>query len=381
MADFPTPQAHGSLSSWDDYPVHQAAETVRHVTTGDRNFYDRYYFNCHSNDGEAFLIFGLGQYPNLAVEDAFACVVSGDTHRVVRASRELGDRMDTSVGPMRVEVIRPLHELRIVCEPSDESPIAFDLTWVGAMPAFEEPRQYIRRYGRTVFDSMRLAQTGRWTGSITNGDRTFEVTPDTWWGTRDRSWGIRPVGEEEPAGIRTEGQMVGMWNYAPMQFEDHSILYICNEHDDGSRELEEAVRIWADPGRAPVGRGRRERGGVTPRGPRHIERSTLSFPDAPGGGFDVAVTPLMDCWLMMGTGYGLEADWRHGMYQGPLVVQGVEVDYVTDRDRLFGLVDQVARFEQAGGASSGSVGYGLHEFFFIGDFARYGLVGWDPLPA
>lgn len=375
------PRAHGSLSSWDDFPVHQASETIRHVTTGDRNFYDRYYFNCHSNDGEAFLIFGLGQYPNLAVEDAFGCVVSGDAHRVVRASRELRDRMDTSVGPMRVEVIRPLHELRIVCEPNDASPVAFDLTWVGAMPAFEEPRQYIRRHGRTVFDSMRLAQTGRWAGTITNGERTFDVTPDSWWGTRDRSWGIRPVGEEEPAGVRTEGQMVGMWNYAPMQFDDHSILYICNEHDDGSRELEEAVRIWADPDREPEWLGRPEHDAVITPGTRHIEHSTLSFPDAPGGGFEVSVTPLMDCWLMMGTGYGLEPDWRHGMYQGPLAVQGVALDYRADRERLFGLVDQVARFEQTGGGSGGSVGFGLHEFFFIGGFHRYGLVDWDPLPA
>ena len=46
-----------------------------------------------------------------------------------------------------------------------------------------------------------------------------------------------------------------------------------------------------------------------------------------------------------------------------------------------GLVDQVARFTQSGGSGDGAVGFGLHEFFFIGDFSRYGLVGWDPLPA
>ena len=81
---FHTPRAHGSLSSWDDYPVHQIAETVRHAATSDRNFYDRYYFNCHSNDGDALVIFGFGQYPNLAVADAFMVLVTGTTHRVVR---------------------------------------------------------------------------------------------------------------------------------------------------------------------------------------------------------------------------------------------------------------------------------------------------------
>ncbi len=96
------------LSSWDDYPVHQIADTIRHVGTSDRNFYDRYYFNLHGSSGELFMVMGLGQYPNLAVQDAFACVSRGGRHRVVRASRELGDRMDTTVGPFRVEVVKPL---------------------------------------------------------------------------------------------------------------------------------------------------------------------------------------------------------------------------------------------------------------------------------
>lgn len=369
------------LTAGDDFPIHQVAEPIRHVATSDRNFYDRYYFNCHANDGSALLIMGLGQYPNLSVADGFAVVVEGGRHRVVRASRELGDRMDTSVGPLRVEVVRPLHELRVVCEPNEQSSLSFDLTWVGSHPALEEPRQLVRRHGRVVFDTMRLAQTGRWSGTISAGGRSFDVTPESWWGTRDRSWGVRPVGEEEPAGIRTEGQMSGFWNYASMQFEDHSLLCMVNELDDGTRELEHAVRVWSDPDRPPEHLGRPDHDAVVTPGTRHVESSVLSFPEAPGGGFEVAVTPLLDCWLMHGTGYGLEPDWRHGMHQGPLVVQGVEVDYERDRASLFGLVDQVARFTQRGGVADGAVGHGLHEFFFIGGFARYGLVDWEPAPA
>ena len=54
------------LSSWDDYPVHQIADTIRHVGTSDRNFYDRYYFNLHGSSDELFMVMGIGQYPNLA---------------------------------------------------------------------------------------------------------------------------------------------------------------------------------------------------------------------------------------------------------------------------------------------------------------------------
>jgi len=47
------------LSSWDDFPVHQIAEPVRHVGTSDRNFYDRYYFNLHASSDELFLVIDL----------------------------------------------------------------------------------------------------------------------------------------------------------------------------------------------------------------------------------------------------------------------------------------------------------------------------------
>ena len=87
------------LSSMDDYPLHQIADVIRHVGTSDRNFYDRYYFNLHNCSEEIFVVFGLGQYPTLGVQDAFLLVRHGDSHRVIRGSRTLGDRADITVGP------------------------------------------------------------------------------------------------------------------------------------------------------------------------------------------------------------------------------------------------------------------------------------------
>jgi hypothetical protein len=358
------------LSTMDDYPLHQVAEPIRLVGTSDRNFYDRYYFNLHASSDDLFMVMGLGQYPNLAVQDAFACVTRRGRHHVVRASRELGDRMDTSVGPFRVEVIEGLKRLRFVLEPSEHT-IACDLTWTGAIPAFLEPRQYVRKHGRVLFDTMRLAQTGCWTGSLTVAGETFAVTPDRWWGTRDRSWGVRPVGEAEHPGIRgPEGQLTGMWNYSPMQFADHAMLYMLNETDDGRRILEEAVRVWNDPTREPEWLGRPEYEHVLTAGTRMIERSTIRFPHAPGGALVVTATPLLTAFIAIGTGYGMEPDWRHGMYQGPLVVQGLvkSVDEIAGFGQ-YGVVDHVARFER----SDGAVGYGLHEHGFWGSFTKYGM--------
>jgi hypothetical protein len=357
------------LSSWDDYPVHQTSDVVRHVGTSDRNFYDRYYFNLHASSGELLLVMGMGQYPNLGVQDAFAVARRGSRHRVVRASRELGDRRDTSVGPFRIEVLEPLRRLRFALDETEHG-IAFDLVWEGAIPAWQEPRHEIRRHGRVLFDTSRFAQTGRWSGRLRLGSERFAVTPDRWWGTRDRSWGVRPVGEPEPPGIRqAEMALAGMWNYSPMQFADHSILYILQETNAGERELEEAVRVWSDPARPAEPLGRPEYEHVLVPGTRLVERSTLRFPQAPGGGFEVRVTPLVHCFIGVGTGYGLDPDWRHGSWQGPLVVQGLERDH-DEAGRLgqYAVVDHAARFEY-----QGRTGYGLHEHGFFGPFEKYGM--------
>ena len=363
------------LSSWDDYPVHQVAETIRHAGTSDRNFYDRYYFNLHGSTDELFMVMGMGQYPNLGTQDSFACVRRGDKHRVVRASKRLDDRMDTSVGPFRVEIIEPLQKVRFILEPSEHD-LACDLTWDGAIPAFEEPRQYIRKFGRVLFDTMRFAQTGCWTGTLEVAGETIAVTPDRWKGTRDRSWGVRPVGEVEPPGIRGEaGQMAGLWNYAPMQFDDFSILYIVNEEPDGSRPMNEAVLIWADPDREAEWLGTPVFEHTLDPGTRMISKpSVLRFPEAPRGAFAVRVTPLVHNYIAVGTGYGVGDEFRHGMYMGDLLVEAKTWDMAElDTWAWYGVVDHVARFVIEGGDADGVVGYGLHEHGVFGEFPKFGL--------
>ena len=63
------------LTRGDDYPVHQTAEPIAQVATGDRNFYDRYFFNGYSRDGELFFAAALGVYPNRGVMDAAVSVL------------------------------------------------------------------------------------------------------------------------------------------------------------------------------------------------------------------------------------------------------------------------------------------------------------------
>ncbi len=356
-----------AISSWDDYPVHQAAELVRHPVTSDRNFYDRYYFNMHPSSGEWFTIFGMGQYPNLGVIDAFVDVRIREEQHVVRASAPLGDRADTHVGPLRVEVIEPLRRLRLLVEPTEHS-VAMDVTWEGHGRPVLEPRQFLRSQGRVVFDTQRIAQTGFWSGTLSVAGEEISVTPDSCKGSRDRSWGVRPVGEAEPDGIRQGvNVLAGMWNYFPMQFDDHSIFYICHERDDGTRPLLQAERVWVDDPRSVDELGPVEHDHSFETGTRMLTHSVLRFPES---GLEIDCTPLLASYLSIGTGYGLDSDWRHGMYQGPApVVQGVvlKVEEIKALGQ-YGIVDQVARFEY-----DGRVGYGLYEHGFFGPFERYGM--------
>src|SRR6476469_5127980 len=132
------------LGPLDEFLAHQTSDTFDHVATSDRNFYARYYFNMHSSSDELFVIAGLGQYPNLGVTDAFITVSIGHEQHTVRASRELGsDRLDTSIGPLSVEVVEGLVTLRVRCA-ANEWGVEADLTFTGTVEALEEPRTFTR---------------------------------------------------------------------------------------------------------------------------------------------------------------------------------------------------------------------------------------------
>ncbi len=367
------------LSPLDDYPIHQISEPMRHVGTSDRNFYDRYYFNIHGTgevhgtDDELFCVIGVGQYPNLGVADAFVSVKMGDDHRVVRSSRVLGaDRMDASVGPIRVEVLKGLEKVRVILEPNEWG-IELDATYDAFSQAHLESRHFDRQFSRVIFDSTRFAQLGGWTGTLRMGNREVNLTPDVWWGSRDRSWGVRPVGESEPPGIRvtdTDTSAGFFWIYAPARFEDESLITIIQERPNGERIMQDAHRIHGIASDAPpewLGRPEHELR-FSPGG-RRVVGATLRYYGPHGQQTtEIEVEPLLAFPLLLGTGYGLEPDWKHGMYQGDLVTQGQVIDPIDDSYFDWALTEYAARF-----TCDGKVGYGMFECAVMGRHEQYGF--------
>ncbi len=367
------------LSRFDEYLAHQTPDTFDHVYTSDRNFYDRYYFNMHASSDELFVIMGLGQYPNLGVTDAFITVSIGESQHTVRASRELGsDRMDTGVGPLRVEVIEGLETLRITCD-ENEWGIAADLTFHGVVEALEEPHTLSRRYGRIVQDVTRYAQVGVWEGTLTAAGRTFDVTPDTWKGVRDRSWGVRPVGEPEAPGIKARESHDGYGfrhDWIPMQFDDHMLKIQIDQDGEGHRHLEEAMRVWTlDQDRPPEHLGTPDVDIEYQSGTREMQQATVRTTDPDGSPIVVTNTPLRTLYLAAGSGYAPDAEWGHGFYQGPLTVQGVTHDLSDPavRRRYAYLNETLCRFE----TDSGATGYGMHENMLVGVYRPSGFLTGD----
>ena len=43
------------LIKYDDYPLHQTAEPLSYISTSERNFYARYWYNGYDFDGEFYI--------------------------------------------------------------------------------------------------------------------------------------------------------------------------------------------------------------------------------------------------------------------------------------------------------------------------------------
>ena len=236
--------ARGGLGPLDEYPLHQVPQPIGWPGPSDRHFYDRCYFNAHDRTGDIFVISGMGYYPNLRTKDAFFLVTRGDQQTAVHLGGEIDDdRLNQRVGGYRLEVVEPLRKIRMVLEETEG--LAADLTWEGSFEVVQEQRHVMRQGTRVTLDAQRFAQVGTWSGSLSVDGEEIAVSPDTWVGTRDRSWGIRPVGEAEPAGRPADFD--GMWwLYVPMRFEDYAIVVIMQEDGDGIRTLNDCTRVWKD---------------------------------------------------------------------------------------------------------------------------------------
>jgi len=224
------------LTRGDDYPLHQTPEPMA-VSGGNRNFYDRYFFNGYSPDGSIFFAAALGIYPQLNIMDAAFCVsIDGKQHNL-RASKRMGsERLDLQVGPITIMIIEPLQQIRlVVSEDAKDSacPITADITFTARHQPIEEPRFPRREGSRLMMDYTRMTQNGDWSGTISIDDQDIALNPDQHRGTRDRSWGIRPIGAPESQPPPTGAMPQFWWLWTPLNLADHACFFHSNDDGQG----------------------------------------------------------------------------------------------------------------------------------------------------
>ena len=220
-------------------------------------------------------------------------------------------------------------------------------------------------------DSTRFTQFGTWQGSFELAGRTVPVDPARFLGTRDRSWGIRPLGEREAGAPGASPQFFWLW--APIHFDDHCTHFQVNEDETG--------RVWHQNGViVPLLGAGGSSAGVPKRmvavhhevewqkGPRRAERAHLTLIPQEGEARRLELEPVLT-FQMRGLGY-LDPEWGHGVWKGSHAVDGVtwELDELNPLEPWHVHVQQLCRVR-----SDGQEGLGAFEQLVIGPHAPSGF--------
>ncbi|MBT4162111.1 MAG: hypothetical protein HOC70_08970 [Gammaproteobacteria bacterium] len=288
------------LSKLDESLVHQAPVPFRMASVTDHRFFDRYWFEALDPSGEIALITGLAFYKNMDMCDGFFSVQKNQKQYNLRLSRPLADNLDSSSGPLSVEIIEPFRNIRLRLD-SNEHGMMADLEWNARFPAYEEDFHRTISGRRISTESTRYDQVGTWTGWIeVEGER---YTVNNWFGVRDHSWGVRPgVGGFEPPSISGRSSLLFCW--ACFATDDYTCQFQLQEDGEGKRlyfdgQLDypldddrpsvRAVDVTHDISFVP--------------GTRIYDRLNYSLKLDNGDLLDIEAKPLFRAWAYSGTGY------------------------------------------------------------------------------
>ena len=324
------------LNKFDDFPIHQTPEPIAHPATSDRNAYDRSWFNGYAQDGSRYFGIGMAIYPLRGVIDcAFSVVEEGGRQHAFYASRRAPlERTDMQVGPFRLEVVEPLRRTRVVLD-DNATGLACDLTFSTRTSPIQEGRQTVWRGNRPLMDATRFDQFGRWSGAVRHPDGEFNVHEDAWYGTKDRSWGVRPVGEPESGGAPPPP-----WTYfflwAPLIWDDHITHAIFFDGTRGEALIREGITspFYAKESDVPDAlEGTDERMAAAAHrvryhpGTRLAAYAEIDLTDLAGHTRTISLEPGLR-FQMKGLGYSHPV-WGQGMWKGELEIHGESFDPAT----------------------------------------------------
>lgn len=358
------------LTKGDEYPIHQTPEPVAYAGS-DRNFYDRYFYNGYSPDGSIFFAASFGVYPHLNVMDGAVSILKDEVQKSVHVSRILCmERMDTKVGPLSIDVLEPLQRIHLKLD--DAEGLALDLVFQGRHYPVEEPRFTYRQGPRMIIDCTRMTQNGHWQGSLTVDGETIEVKD--FYGTRDRSWGVRPIGARDPQEVVPVQLPQFYWLWAPINFPNLSLFFHVNEDAHGSPWNTRSVLATDGADNDGLLHLNRPNIDVTwQEGTRRAASAVLNVTDAARRDHSVSYEP-MGTFQMKGIGYG-HPSWGHGAFKGGYAIERedfVPADMAWNQpDNLH--IQEIVKATHTGPDGLISEGIGILEQLCLGP---HGPSGW-----
>ena len=355
-----------SLSHADDYPIHQTPEPIAFAGT-DRNFYDRYFFNGYAPDGSGFFALALGVYPHLDIADAHFSFIREGRQYCLHASCELGmERMAMRVGPIAIEVVEPLNCLKVTIDSAEG--IEGEFTFSGRSFPIAEPR-FIHRIGpRAFMDYTRLTQNGHFTGWIKCDGIRVDLAEGTM-GTRDRSWGVRPIGARDTQPMPGHPIPQFFWQWTPINLANGSLFFHINADAEGRSWNTRAAYAPDGGNKESIIEGEGTFTSALTKGSRWPASGTLTGLNMPGAPSSLELEPV-GRFQMKGLGY-THPEWGHGLYHGPLEVAREEYDLdALDPEQLENRhVQMICAVKQDGDA----IGMGIFEQLVLGPYAPLGL--------
>lgn len=226
------------LTPYDEFPVHQAPHPFSYIPSTDYAWDEGYWFGVFNADEKVFLGTYLRVNPNTDMIGGCVMLNVAGHQTTLRFNRCWRRNFATEVGPYKMAIEEPLRLIRLTLADND-SGISFDVLWEGTSPAFLEDHHIATNRGRRTTDQTRYSQPGKCSGWIKTRDKSWQVEPASWSGSRDHSWGLyasRPPLSPLPALLpppQDDGPKRAMRFWTCFRTERYSGFYHVHETSDG----------------------------------------------------------------------------------------------------------------------------------------------------
>ena len=322
----------------------------------------------------------MAVYPHRGILDcAFSVVRPGERQHCFYGSRRAPiERTDMTVGAFRMEVVEPMRRTRVILD-DNTSGVTCDLTFSARTASIQEARQTLWSGARRVMDATRFDQFGRWSGVIRTPDGEIRVDDQVCIGTKDRSWGVRNVGERETGGAPViPAGICFVW--APLVWDDHITHAIFFDGPRGEPLVREGIvaPLYGSEAEIPGVEDGRDQRMATARhriayvpGTRLARSAEIDLVTHEDETRTISLEPILK-FQMKGLGYA-HPERGQGMWKGELAMGGESFDPL----QLDPLAMENLHTQQVVRATDGArSGIGVLEQICVGPYAPGGFTGF-----